>query len=84
MRRIDIDWNGAEYTFRTNIDGSYLFTGVSEDSKISCESGFNSLSRLRRAIREHLRYKWDAVKPDMDAPMPKVKYHPSLNYEWQP
>lgn len=44
-----------ERTFRTNDSGSYLFTGVSENRQISCESGFQDVRRMKRAIREHLR-----------------------------
>ena len=44
-----------ERTFRTNDSGAYLFTGVSENRQISCESGFQDARRMKRAIREHLR-----------------------------
>lgn len=47
-----------ERTFRTNNSGSYLFTGVSENRQISCESGFQDASRMKRAIREHLRHEF--------------------------
>jgi len=84
MKRIDVEFNGTEYTFRTNDSGSYLFTGVSENSQISCESGFDSLSRMKRAIKEHLRFKWDSIKQDIDEPMPRVKYFPSKTCGWKP
>lgn len=47
-----------ERTFRTNNSGSYLFTGVSENRQISCESGFQDARRMKRAIREHLRFEF--------------------------
>lgn len=58
MMRIDVVFDGKEYTFRTNNSGSYLFIGVAENRQISCESGFNSLPRFKRFIREYLRDKY--------------------------
>lgn len=61
MIRIDATFcnpaNGetVERTFRTNDSGSYLFTGVSENRQISCESGFQDEKRMKKAIRAHLR-----------------------------
>jgi hypothetical protein len=54
MKRIDATVNGTEYTFRTNNDGSCLFTGVGENRQISCESGFDSLRKIKRTIRVYL------------------------------
>lgn len=83
MKRIDVEFNGTEYTFRTNESGSYLFRGVSENRQISCESGFDSLSRMKRAIKEHLRAEWDHAQLEMDVPMPRVKYIPKGS-DWKP
>ena len=44
-----------ERTFRTNDSGAYLFTGVWSNRQISCESGFQDVKHMKRAIREHLR-----------------------------
>ena len=60
MLRVDVEFtvDGAkhEMTFRTNKTGSYLFTGVGVNNQISCESGFNSLKRIKKAIRSHIVY----------------------------
>jgi hypothetical protein len=48
-----------ERTFRTNNSGANLFTGVSSNRQISCESGFQDAKRMKKAIREHLRYEFD-------------------------
>ena len=72
MLRIDVTLDGKDYTFRTNNSGDYLFIGVSENKQISTESGFNSLSRMKRAIREHLKYRWEMEH--FDEPMPRIKY----------
>jgi hypothetical protein len=80
MKRIDAIFNGEDFTFRTNNDGSFLFIGVSENRQISCESGFDSLARMKRAVKEHLRFKWDG----MNDPMPRVKYTPHPTDTWKP
>lgn len=56
-----------ERTFRTNDNGTNLFTGVSENRQISCESGFQDARRMKRAIREHLRYEFgcDRGEPNL-------------------
>ena len=56
-----------ERTFRSNNNGEYLFTGVSENRQISCESGFQDALRMKRAIREHLRYEFgcDRGEPNL-------------------
>jgi hypothetical protein len=88
MKRINVEFNGAEYTFRTNESGSYLFEGVSENRQISCESGFDSLSRMKRAIKEHLRAQrpeWALDnEPEYRVAMPRVKYSPSQHDTWKP
>jgi hypothetical protein len=81
MKRIDVEWNGEEYTFRTNKDGSYLFTGISVNNQISCESGFHNQDRMKKAIREYLRSKWESDfdnNPTGEAPMPRIKYIPKF------
>ena len=78
MKRIDVEFNGTKYTFRTNESGCYLFRGVSENRQISCKSGFDSLSRMKRAIKEHLRAEWDPM-----VLMPRVKYTPTGS-DWKP
>lgn len=54
-------------TFRTNNNGANLFIGVSENHQISCESGFQDARRMKRAIREHLRYEFgcDRGEPEL-------------------
>lgn len=47
-----------ERTFRTNNSGANLFTGVTENRQISCDSGFQDARRMKRAIREHLRFEF--------------------------
>lgn len=84
MKRIDVvetKTNGEkiEHTFRTNNNGCYLFVGVSENHQISCESGFQSLRRMKTAIREYLRR---GHFPEVDGPFPRLSFHPSQNVEW--
>ena len=47
-----------ERTFRTNNSGEYLFTGISENRQISCDSGFQIERRMKAAIRAHLVYEF--------------------------
>jgi hypothetical protein len=54
MKIIDVTFRNKTYTFRTNNDGTNLFVGVSSNTQISCESGFHSLRRIKRRIREWL------------------------------
>lgn len=56
-----------ERAFRTNDSGAYLFTGVSSNRQISCESGFQDAKRMKKAIREHLRYEFgcDRGEPNL-------------------
>lgn len=84
MKRIDVEFDGQEYTYRTNDSGEYLFTGVGENRQISCESGFDSLSRMKAAIREHLHYHWELDHgPDSTQRPPRIKYMPSQYCGWR-
>jgi hypothetical protein len=73
MIRIDATFrnpaNGEtiERTFRTNDSGSHLFTGVSSNHQISCDSGFQDEKRMKKAIREHLRFEFgcDRGEPEL-------------------
>jgi len=62
MRRIDakfiLDGSLSETTFRTNDSGEYLFVGVSENKQISCDSGFQLLSNIKKTIRDYLSTKY--------------------------
>jgi len=85
MLQIDVEFIGAEFRFRTNENGANLFIGVGENRQISCESGFDSLSRIKRAIKEHLRSAWVSHYAYHDEqPMPRVKYKPLPNDSWRP
>lgn len=82
MRRIDVTETTAngivtEHTFRSNDTGCYLFVGVSENKQISCESGFQSLRRIKTAIREYLRR---GHFPDYDGPYPRLKFTPDTSH----
>jgi len=83
MMRIDVEFNGRERTFRTNESGAYLFIGDASNNQISHESGFNSLSRMKRAIREHLRVEWERDHGFDDTKMPRIKYIPSKTADWK-
>lgn len=80
MRRIDATFNGQDFTFRSNDSGEYLFVGVSVNNQISCESGFNSLRRMKTAIREHLRYQMGAGVTEF----PRVTYTHISDSDWKP
>lgn len=86
MMRIDCEFSGKNFCFRTNNDGSYLFFGLESNTQISTESGFNSLSRAKRYIREYLRYKYqfnDFVDRSDLRSWPRIKYVPSSFSEWK-
>jgi hypothetical protein len=89
MKRIDVIFNGKERTFRTNESGDYLFIGISQNTQISCESGFNSLKRIKKAIREYLKSEWESRLRNHDdlktwnEPMPRIKYIPSPHDTWK-
>ena len=58
MMRIDASINGKEYGFLTNDNGEYLFELSGGSTKqLSCDSGFNSLRKIKKAIRSHLGFK---------------------------
>lgn len=82
MRRIDVveitnTGTVNEYTFRSNNDGCYLFIGVSENRQISHESVFQSLRRMKSAIREYLRRGHDF---DLHGSYPRLKFKPDSSY----
>jgi len=52
-----------DWTFRTNNDGSYLFVGTSENSQISCKSGFGVNRQTKTAIREYLAFRLRTICP---------------------
>ncbi len=55
MKRIDATIDGRTYTFRTNDSGDYLFIDRNgSNSQIDCESGYTSLSRIKKAIHKYL------------------------------
>ena len=60
----------TQYIFRTNNDGCYLFIG-DENRQISHDSGYNSLRRIKTAIRTFLRR---CHYPDLDGAYPKLKF----------
>ena len=82
MRRIDVTFDGHEYTFRSNDSGEYLFVGTSENRQISCESGFKSLRRMKSAIRAHLRYGYE-MDHGQDAAFPRIAFYPSPYDTWE-
>ena len=55
-----------ERTFRTNNSGEYLFTGVSSNRQISCDSGFQDARRMKRAIRIHLRNEFGCDRGELE------------------
>ena len=84
MKRVDVKWNGREYTFRTNDSGDYLFTGVSENRQISTDYGFHVLARMKKSIREHLKSVWEGMPESNygEKKMPRITYTPSNTTEW--
>jgi hypothetical protein len=61
MLIVEALFNKKVTTFMTNNDGCYLFERYDDGStrQISCESGFNKIRRMKKTIREHLRYHYD-------------------------
>jgi hypothetical protein len=51
MKRVDVTCGGDAFVFRTNNDGSCLFTGVSENRQLRCGGGYDSRRRMRAEIR---------------------------------
>lgn len=58
MLRVEVEFGGEYYTFRTNDDGCCLFRGLHTNRQIRNDSGYNSLYRIKRTIRELLRREW--------------------------
>lgn len=86
MRRIDVTFNGQEYTFRSNDGGDYLFVGAANNWQISCEGGFKSLRRMKAAIRAHLRYEYWRETPGLDretGQYPRIKFTPDTYSDWE-
>jgi hypothetical protein len=83
MRRIDVEFNGLTYIFRSNDDGSYLFVGHSLNRQICTESGYDSLSRMKNRIRKYLRYDYElrSFSPSRTPEYPRIKYFPD-NSNW--
>jgi hypothetical protein len=70
--------NGETYIFRTNDSGDYLFTGASENSQLTCDGGYNSLRKMRRAIREHL---CGVFRCDIDgSELGRISYKPGRGF----
>jgi len=79
MRRIDVIFEGKEFTFRSNDSGEYLFIGNDENVQISHESGFDSVSRMKKAIREYLRCRQHGIYT-----FSRIKYSPDCYSRWKP
>jgi hypothetical protein len=75
MIRLDVIFNGREYTFRTNDSGAYLFTGLHENRQIGCESGYQDEARMKKAIREYLRFHYEMEHYETKK-FPRIKYLP--------
>lgn len=88
MKRIDVKFKNPttgeieERTFRTNESGAYLFTGVGENRQISCESGFHSLKRIKKAIRRHLRFQFGCDRGESE--LGRISYFPSIHAAFLP
>ena len=58
MMRIGASINGRHYGFLTNDNREFLFELSGGSTKqLSCDSGFNSLRKIKKAIRSHLEFK---------------------------
>ena len=73
MKIIDITFDGREYTFRTNNNGHYLFTGVSENQQLDCTTGYTDTAKMKRAIRKYIVDKYGYLY--IDRPFPRIKYN---------
>ena len=71
LLRVDLEFNGESYTFRTNNDGCYLFRGIHENRQVRCDSRYNNIRRMKRAIREILYNEFA---------MDNLKKPPRINY----
>jgi hypothetical protein len=83
MKTITATVLGNEYVFRTNNGGDNLFIGASENKQISCESGYDSLKRIKKAIRQYLnsRFMFQAINGDIK--LPRIKYSYTKYQEFQ-
>jgi len=77
MRKIDVVFNGREYRFMSNDDGSYLFIDCRQ---ISCDSGFRRLSRMKNWIRYHLYNQYRRETCSHERP-PRISFKPDSS-EW--
>lgn len=75
MLRMDIEFtvNGEKHerTFRTNESGACLFTGVSVNNQISCDSGFQILKNIKKYIRWYIVMKFG---DNGEADLSRIKY----------
>jgi len=46
--------------FSTNDSGNYLFKNIFESSQISRGRGFDNPKKMKKAIREHIKYEYGA------------------------
>jgi hypothetical protein len=74
MKTIYAKVEGREFTFRTNNNGEYLFVGQSENSQISTESGYNSISKIKKHIRVYLQNKFHRDSTNIDYKLPRIKF----------
>lgn len=79
MNRIDVKIGKNEYTFRTNDNGFNLFIGDGENRQISHESGFNSLKRIKKAIRQYLECEHSCLSNEK---LPRISYSVK-NGDWK-
>ena len=79
MRRIDAIYEGTEYTFRSNDNGTYLYVGISENKQISVESGFDSLKRMKKVIRDYIHKR----NPGYFFGTARIRYTPDSS-TWKP
>jgi hypothetical protein len=86
MMRIDAGINGKEYGFLTNDNGEYLFELSGGSTKqLSCDSGFNSLRKIKKAIRSHLEFKPYHMSEydETSQKMPRLTYEIRDFDEWR-
>ena len=78
MKTMNVSVSGKDYTFRTNNSGFGLFVGAYENSQISCEEGFQSLRRMKKAIRGYLQGKLPYGET-----LPRIKFTPNWLGDWE-
>ena len=86
MMRIDATIDGKEFGFLTNNNGDYFFELINGSTKqLSCDSGFNSLKKIKKAVRDHLKFKlgYDMLKLEEGKKMPSLKYELRKFDEWK-